>query len=76
MFQKSGSVSRTAKENVDAFVPPGWSNLNEDVFYRKVEIYQNCWKLDFSRLKFYGCPCGGPIGENSTLKKNLDFTKY
>jgi hypothetical protein len=61
MAQKS--VSR-AKLDVtpEHVVPSGWSNLDEDVFYRKVELYTDCWKLEFSRLRFIGCPCGGPIG--------------
>eukprot|EP01127_Copromyxa_protea_P012863 TRINITY_DN3386_c0_g4_i1.p1 TRINITY_DN3386_c0_g4~~TRINITY_DN3386_c0_g4_i1.p1 ORF type:complete len:829 (-),score=130.60 TRINITY_DN3386_c0_g4_i1:29-2515(-) len=40
---------------------PGWNCLHEDIYYRKVEVYRRCWDFEFSALKLFGCPNGGPL---------------
>jgi hypothetical protein len=44
---------------------PGWNCLHEDIYYRKIEVYKDCWDLEFSALRIFGCPNGGPIGKLS-----------
>lgn len=41
---------------------PGWNCLTDDIYYRKIEVYKDCWDFEFSALKIFGCQNGGPIG--------------
>eukprot|EP01125_Pyxidicula_operculata_P016115 TRINITY_DN5519_c0_g1_i1.p1 TRINITY_DN5519_c0_g1~~TRINITY_DN5519_c0_g1_i1.p1 ORF type:complete len:971 (-),score=174.24 TRINITY_DN5519_c0_g1_i1:202-3114(-) len=48
----------------------GWSLLQGDVYYRRLEIYPRCFDgLDFHRVKIYACPGGGPIATTRDDKK-------
>lgn len=53
---------------VEGDYPSTWNRVDDEVFYRKVPVYERCWDhLEFSKHKFVGCPNGGPI---VTLRDN------